>query len=434
MPRPDERELAARLARALDGDPSAEPDVAGLAVLLERATEPDRFELSEAEVETALAAARTRLESRGARRKRPPRIALAFAAAVAAAVVVLVVTFVQLPGVDVEGKALAALETGRILRLDERITPARRGTFPPSERLTWIDSREGRLYSIQLVRGEAAEITLVEPGRAVRYEPQRNLIVTGRDCRALEGCPLDPILLYRRALHDPRARSREVELRGLKVYRITLPVQELPGAVSVRQEALVDAKTFLPLRITWLERRGTGPFRPASTIEITSVKRIRRDSPELQGVFQVLPGEGTRVEQRLSSGHPLRLLGVRRLTSAEAARVNPPLRWLGSAFDGRKLQRLEEVRWNAGRAYRLRYRGLTVWNYTSVIPPDLVVGRLSAAVKTVPFLHGVARFYGSRSGHLVLELDVAGRSVAVVAPDLYKAQLLRVLRALKPLR
>ena len=109
------------------------------------------------------------------------------------------------------------------------------------------------------------------------------------------------------------------------------------------------------------------------------------------------------------------------------------MRWLGRSFDGRRLLAIEQIRWNSGSVYRLRYRGLTVWNYSAVIPPDLLAGRLEAEPKVVPFLHGVARFYGSRSGRLVLELQVGRRSVAVVAPDLYKSQLLRVLRALKPL-
>jgi hypothetical protein len=433
MRRPDDRDLAARLARALDGEPAAEPEVASLAAVLERAVEPARFEIAEEEVERALAAARPRLH----RSTRPPRIALAFGAAALAAAAVLAVTLVNLSGVDIESKALAALDRGRaILRLDERIAPARRGTFRPSERMTWFDPSTKRLYSIQLVHSQPLEITLAEPGRVMRYEPQRNLVVTGPGCRALENaCPVDPVLFYRRALASPgAARTKQTEVGGRKAYILTLPVQTLPGQVSVEQQVLIDAKTFLPRRIVWLERRGNGAFRPTSVIRITSVEHVSRQSPELAGVFQLALPDGVRVIQRVAPGKPLRLTGMRPLSPAAAARVRPPIRWLGRSFDGRPLRSIAEVSWNAGRAYRLRYRGLTVWNYTGVVPSELVAGRVGAAVKPIPFLHGVARFYSSRTGKLVLELDVGRRSVAVVAPDLYKEQLLRVLQALKPLR
>lgn len=433
MRRPDARDLAARLARVLDGEPAAEPEVASLAAVLERAVEPARFEVADEEVERALASARPRL----GRSTRPARIALAFGAAAVAAAAVLAVTLVNLSGVDIESKALAALDKGRaILHLEERIAPARRGAFRPSERMTWIDPRTRRLYSIQLVRSRPVEFTLAEPGRVMRYEPQRNLVVTGPDCRALENaCPVDPVLFYRRALVKPGSvRAKQTKVGGRKAYLLTLPVQTLPGAVSVEQQVLVDAKTYLPRRIVWLERRGNGAFRPASVIRITSIERVPRDSSELAGVFQLALPEGVRVIQRVAPGKPLQVTRMRQLTLAAAARVRPPLRWLGRSFDGRLLRSIDEVRWNVGKAYRLRYHGLTVWNYTGVVPSELVAGRAGAPVKSIPFLHGVARFYGSRTGKLVLELDVGRRSVAVVAPDLYKEQLLRVLRALKPLR
>jgi hypothetical protein len=436
MPPRDERELAARLALVLDGEPAAEPEVASLAAVLERATEPARFAVPDAEVERALAGARPRLLRGRERPNRPRRIVVAVAGVAVVAAGVLAVTLSNLPGVDIEGKALAALDGGGILRVDERIVPARRGTFPPSERMTWIDQRGGRLYSIHFVGGNTAEITLVEPGRIYRYEPQRNLVVTGRDCRALEGgCPIDPVAFYRRALLAPGGvRYEKTHVRGRPAYRLTLPIQKLPGAVSVEQRALVDAKTFRPLRIVWLERRGTAPLRPVSIIRFTSVVHIPRDSTELQGIFVLRLPQGTHIVQRRAPGRSLRLVGTRALSLSEARRVQAPLHWLGRSFDGRRLQGIERIRWNAGIAYRLRYRGLTVWNYRSVIPPDLVAGRIGAEPKVVPFLHGVARFYGSRSGRLVLELDTRGRSVAVVAPDLYKEQLLRVLKALKPLQ
>ena len=436
MSRRDEQELAARLARVLDGEETPGDELASLATVLERATEPARFEISEQEVEQALATVRPRLELRKHRRRRQPRLVLAFGTAAAAALAVLVVTFTQIGGLDVEAKALAALGgPGTVLHVDERIVPAVPGTFPVSTRTVWLDPGRHREAWGQVVRGIPIETTLVENGRVSRYLPEQNTVIVASSCLAFaSGCAevLDPVGFYREALRAPGiVKSKRERIGGRDVYRLTLPVQSLPDAVPIEQRATIDAKTYLPVEIDWLEQRPGEGLRVVTRILVTRVERL---SEEAAAEAFILPlSAGARIIQRAAPKAKLRLLGQRRLSLAEARGVVPKLLWLGDFYRGRTLLGVDQVRWNAGVAFRFRYDDITVWNYTSVIPPDLVAGRLAAPSKTLPAPLGVARFYSSRTGNVVAELERGGRSVAVVAPMLFKEDYFALIRGLRPL-
>lgn len=437
MFRRDERELAARLARVLDGEETPVDELASLATVLERATEPARLEISEQEVDQALATVRPRLER--PRRNRPqsqPRLVLAFGTAAAAAVAVLVVALTQLGGVDIEAKALAALGgPGTVLHVDERIVPAVPGTFPVSTRTVWLDPTHHREAWSQLVQGIPVETTLVENGRVSRYLPEQNTVIVGSSCLAFaSGCAevLDPVGFYREALRAPGlVRSKKERSGGRDVYRLTLPVQNLPDAVHIEQRATIDAKTYLPVEIDWLEQRPGKGLHVVTRILITRVERL---SEEAAAEAFILPlSADARVIQRAAPKTPLRLLGQRRLSLVQARGIAPKLLWLGDFYRGRRLLGVDEVRWNGGAAFRLRYGDITVWNYSRVIPPELVAGRLAAPSKTLPAPLGVARFYESRTGKVVAELERGGRSVAVVGPMLFKEDYFALIRGLRPL-
>jgi hypothetical protein len=425
--RRDDKALAAQLARALDGQERPQGDVAALVTVLERATEPARFEVARELVERELARARLRLGDAQRRYRRPaPRLALAFGAAAAAAVAIVVFTFLRVPGLDVEGKALAALGGGGILQIEERIEPAVPGAFPVSTRTVWFDPATHRQHSVQVSHGRTVEETLVEPGRVSRYLPGANLVIVAPSCRAFaSGCAdiVDPVAFYRRALKTEGVAKTK---REGGAYVLTLPVQTLPDAVRIEQRVTIDADTFLPKVIEWREQRPGGPLHPVSRIVIEQIRRLSPD--ELADPFHLSLLDSTRIEQRTVSKVPVRKLGTRSLSPAEARQVSPPLQALG------RPQAVEEIRWNAGTAYRLDYGGITVWNYRNVVPPRLVSNFLSGPAKVVPVGKLVARFYETRAGRWLVEVDTRSWSVAIEAPGEGKINIFRLAGMLKPLR
>jgi hypothetical protein len=407
--------------------------VAALITVLERATEPARFQVSAEEVEDELARVRPRLQPRRERERARPRLALAFGAVAVAAVAVLVFTFLRLPGTDVEAKALKALGGGgTILKIRERIEPVVPGTFPVSTRDVWLDLARGLELSVQASRGRQVEEMLVEPGRFSRYLPGERIVVVGSSCRAFaSGCAevVDPVAFYRRVLE---AQGVEKTKREGGVYLLTLPVQTLPDAVRIEQRVTIDAKTFLPTAIEWREQRPGGNLHAFSRIVIESVERFSFDQVENPFHLSSFPTD-TRIIQRTVSKEPLHKIGERRLSLSEARRVRPPLLWFGREYQYRPLSRIDEVRWNLGTAYRIRYGRVTVWNYTNVVPPELLASRLAMPSKLIPLGRNVAHFY-SVGSHIVTELDLPGRSVSVVSPYYLKEDFIRALRRLKPLK
>jgi hypothetical protein len=143
---------------------------------------------------------------------------------------------------------------------------------------------------------------------------------------------------------------------------------------------------------------------------------------------------GTKVEQRSVSGKELRKLGETRLTLAQARSLDPPLLWLGPEFAFRKLKSIERIDWNAGSAYRIRYGRVTLWNFRSVVPPPVLAARVSAPSKPVPVSGNVAHFYFTPGGLVAAEIDRGDYSVALLAPQYAKANILDAFGRLKPLR
>jgi hypothetical protein len=435
MFRREEQALAARLARALDGQERPEGDVATLVTVLERATETARLEVAADAVERELARVRPRLErgTRPARRRPSSRLALAFGAVAAAAVAIVVFTFVRVPGTDVEARALSALGgPGTFLEIHERIEPATPGLFPSSTRTVWLDSSRGLARWVQLSGGRRVEDVLVENGRMKRYLPGQRLLIVGSSCRAFaSGCAelVDPVAFYRRAL----AGSGTVEAkREGSVYRLTLPLQNLPDSVRIDQEVTIDARTYLPKLIVWRQQEPGGTMRPVSRIVIESIERVPRS--QIFDQFDLRIGSGARIEQRTTSGTLLRKLGQEKLTLGQARTLDPSLLWLGPEFQFRPLRSIDRIDWNAGSAYRIRYGRITLWNFSAVVPPAVLAARVSAPAKTIPIGRNVAHFYYTPAGRVAAEIDLSGRSVAVVAPTYTKLGVLRALERLKPLR
>jgi hypothetical protein len=435
VPPREERALAAQLDRVLDGQERADGELAALATVLELAAAPARFEVGEDEVEQALAAALPRKTSNTVSLGRRARPALALVAVTAvAAAVALVLT--RGSALHVEDPALAALGgPTSILRVIERVEPTKPGTFPVSVRVGWIDSGGQRIRWDDYVRGRRIAETLLERGRVTRYLLTQNVVIVGASCRAFaSGCAelVDPIELYRRALQRGAERTRRATLGMRRVFVLSLPVQTLADAVRIEQRVTIDARTYLPLQIEWVEeRRGAEPRSFARIV----VKRVREVPPEAANQAFQITAPGVRVVQRVAAGKGLKRLGQRRLALPEARRVRPALRWVGPDHLGRPLTAIDEIRWNAGKAYRLRYGALlTIWNYGNLVPPEIAANRYVPA-KVIALPDGrVARFYEAIDGRLVLELEGPARSVALIAPQFGKEDLFQTLQLLQPLR
>src|SRR3989442_14703229 len=125
----DERALALELDRALAGE-DAGAEARELAALLVAAAEPARFDVSDDELERALAGARP-----ARRRAQRPRIALVLAAALAAAAIAF--ALLRPAGLDVQARAAQALD--HTFYVVERVVPARRGLFVPTASTGYLD-------------------------------------------------------------------------------------------------------------------------------------------------------------------------------------------------------------------------------------------------------------------------------------------------------
>ena len=433
MRRREDRALAAQLDRVLDGRERAEGELATLASLLERAAAPARIEVPQDQVERALSAIRARLRKPVAF-LRPVLAGVAIGAGALAAVLVLVLT--RGSALHVEEPALAALGgPSSVLRVVERVEPTRPGSFPVSVRVGWIDARGKRMRWDDYVHGRRVAETLLEHGRVTRYLVTQGVVIVGTSCRAFaSGCAelVDPIELYRRALQGGSAHTRRTTLGTRTVYVLSLPVQTLPDAVRIEQRVTIDTRTYLPLTIEWIEKRpGAAPRSFARIV----VKRVLAVSPgAARSAFQVY-APGVRVVQRVTPGRVLRKLSERTIALPEARRLRPPLFWIGPEYLGQPLTRIARIRWNAGTAYRVRYGViLTIWNYGRLVHPEIVASRYAPA-KVIALPDGrIARFYQALDGRVVLELEGATRSIALIGPQLGKESLFDALRRVRALR
>ena len=418
MPRVDERDAARRLAAVLDGADPGDADLATVARVLRDAAAAARLDVADDEVERALERAgppagrvrRSRLRVAGA---------MLAAAAVIAAVIVLALPFTSAPvTVDVQARALAALgQRGAVLSVVEVVRPGPGQSFPTSLRTGWIDTAGERQRWTQSVGGTVVAETLVDHGRVTRYDPASGTAVVATSCAALaSGCAegVDPVAFYRRALaaSGPLPSSaRDVD--GRRVFRVVLPVQTLADRVRIVQVATIDAATYLPRRIEWRQVLAGGRERTFAEIVVRDIARADV-STEPPSVLDLELPPGTAITQVAAPGVPVRRLGERRLTVAEARALDPSPWWFGRAYRGRRLSEIALVRYTGGTAVRIRYGSTTIWTYGRVIPPPLLGAQVP--LKTIPLGGSIGRFYETRGGILVGERSIPSGTVAVESP------------------
>jgi hypothetical protein len=393
-------ELAAELTRA-----GAEPGEAlELAALLERAAEPARFDV---DVESALA--RVRPLPRARRVVRPALVVGALA--VAALLLVLALPLSRAPGTDVQARAVAAIGgENEVLHLTESIWTRIAGASQQQERDVWIDASRHRVSWTQSYDGSVTARGLVEPGRFAHYNARDDVLLVGTSCRALaSGCAelVDPVSRYRDALAAAKAPTAVRTTYGnRKAFRFILPLQS-----KVEQIAFVDAETFLPRLIEWVER-GT----VISTIELTDVERVARDdAPGAAFTLDVQPARTIRV---VPAGARL---GAERLTPAQARGAY----WLGP----KGLTVLRRVRFANGSAVEARYGSLSVWSYGPVVPPEILSGRFGQ-VKSLTVGGRPATFYYTAHGVAVVQEGTP--SVALLAPAIGKEEIFARLGRTRP--
>jgi hypothetical protein len=435
MRRGDDRLLARSLADALDGRAQPTGELEALVRVLEAAAAEARFDVPQAETEHALAAARPG----PVRRRRlllPAAVATGVAVALAAGLLLLSPSGSPTL-VNVQARALAVLGgPGSVLAVTERIVPGPAGGFTRSTRTGWIDAARGEArWTQRTADGTVIDETLVEHGRITRYDPVTGTAVIAGSCAALAtGCAsaVDPLTVYRRALQRVAATAAApVTLAGRPAYRFSLPVQELPDGVRIAQVVTVDARTLLPERIEWRERRPGGRVQTAAVIDIREVGAVARDQAPDDAFLLTLP-PGTAVTQLAAPGRPVRLLGTRRLTLADAHVLSPPLYWLGPRAAGRPLGAITLYRYNAGVAVRLRYGPLLVWDYGPVVPPPLLGNRL-VPVKQIVIGSRSVRVYSTLGGQLAVESDRPGGAVALIGPIFTKPAYFEAIAHLRPL-
>ena len=436
MPRVDDRDTARRLAAVLDGAEPGDADLATVARVLRDAAAAARLDLADDEVEEALERARPRAPQARAPRSRLRLAGLVLAVAVVlAAVIVLALPFTSAPvTVDVQARALAALgHRDTVLSVAEVVRPGPGRSFPTSLRTGWIDIAGRRQRWTQSVGGTVVAETLVDHGRVTRYDPASGTAVVATSCAALaSGCAegIDPVAFYRRALAASgplRGSARDVD--GHRVFRVVLPVQALADRVRIVQVATIDAATYLPRRIEWRQVLAGGHERAFAEIVVREIAQVDV-STESPSVLDLELPPGTAVTQVAAPGIPVRLIGERRLTVAEARALDPAPWWLGRTYRGRRLTDITLVRYTGGSAVRIRYGPATIWTYGRVIPPPLIGAQ--APLKTIPLGGSTGRFYETRRGILVGERSIPSGTVAVESPG--NASAYSALGVVRPMR
>src|SRR5438876_145602 len=244
-----ERVIAYHLARALDGEKTGVEEADSLALLLRDAAVSARFEVTAEETERALG----RITHRGNAAKHPSRRRLVIAAAIAAAAVIgfFALPESHAPGVDVSGRALAAINTPGPVQLTV-MRVSRPGGGDQLLRTDWVDLTNGRIRVQVEVDGRVVSEMLREPdGHVVSYQEGARLAVLAASCRSIVGgCSelVDPVDFYRAALTRAGAEDvQKITVGGRPAYRFRLSVQRGgPGVTAVAQVVTVEGTTFLP--------------------------------------------------------------------------------------------------------------------------------------------------------------------------------------------
>lgn len=428
-----DRVVAYHLARALDGEQTGVEEADSLALLLRDAAGAARFEVPVEETERALG----RIVPPGRALKRPGRRPLLVAAVIAAATLIgfFALPESHAPGVDVSGRALAAINTlGPVQQTVMRVSRA--GGGDQVVRTDWVDLNSGRIRVRIQVNGGLISDLLQEPdGRVVSYQEGAGRAVLAASCHAIAGgCSelVDPVAFYRTALAKSGAGEvQKTTLGGRPAYRFTLPVQHGgPGVTGVKQVVTVDATTFRPRRIVWQERAVGGTAQTVAVLDIVSIADIPQT--DQVGAFTLDIPAGVQLVQLDESGAQVGAPTVQGITLAQARQRFPHAYWLGPQFHGHPLSSVQELRWPSGTALRLRYGPLTLWSFDRVIPPDLLEGRV-LPVKILSQAGVTERFYSTVSGRLAAERDLPSGSLAAVAPSLEKLDLFDALARARPL-
>jgi hypothetical protein len=423
-----DRRTAVELAHILNGESAGDGEALALARTLTRAADAARTPLSDAEIERALATARTRLTRDRWRRSRGQRLAagLALAAVAVIAAILLASRLTNGPVVDVQARAISAIGRHAVLAVTERVS-ARSAAVTPSRRTGWF-APGGDARWTQTADGRTIAETLVLHGRVTRYDPRSHSAIVATSCRALASAcadAVDPVAAYRGALLSSPPGELSVSRRGAD-YLLTLPVQDHPGARRVTQVVTLESATFLPVRIVW-----QADGRTVAAIRVEQIAAVApRNVPP--GTFTLDLPPSTHVREVSSQG-PVRLLSTRAISVDQARSLRPRPLWLGGRFAGRALSRIELLRYSGGRAVRVSYGPTSVWTYTRVVPPALLGGRL-IPIKSAVFGRRLVRFYRSRHGLLVAEVDTTRATAAVVAPELAGTAIFTVGERLRPLR
>jgi len=380
----DERTLAMELDRALAGEAAAD-EARELAALLVAAAEPARVPVTDAELERALRATRPGLAPKRRWRVSPLLVA---PAAVAAAAVVAAVLLVRGPGSAVQARAARAVDA--TFFVVERIRPARPSLFPATDVSGYVDGRNGRAH---VRTGLSAETVVRSNGAVERWTAAGNVITFAPTCTVLPGgCSesLDPLALYLRTIETKGVRARRTHAG----YELTLRWGR------VEQTVVVDAVKYLPLRI--LSRQD------GKLVSTTTFVVLERQTAPVSGDAWVMSSHpGARVVELTPRGRRVRV------ESVSPARPTAGLRWLGPAYEGSRAK-VAEVRLTGGRAMRIRYGELDVWNYRRVAPPATLQGRTGAA-KVFAFDGGVVHAYFGPSQSQVAVASFGDRNVAVVS-------------------
>jgi hypothetical protein len=288
------------------------------------------------------------------------------------------------------------------------IRPARPGLFAATTSTGYLDPVRSRGHWHVTSGGKLVSETVVDGARVKRYDAADNVLTVAGSCRAFaSGCAevLDPLDLYRRALASGSAAAEQAGAD----WHLTLR-----GVANVEQIVTVDGATYLPKLIEWRENGAA-----VSTVEITTLERRTGVGADK---FTLDAHPGARVRLLTATGMPVRVLSRRATTVPRGAY------WLGARYGGRAARGID-VRTTAGRALRIEYGPVTVWNYDDYLPPEIVAGTTGFA-KTFPLPQGgVARTYFNASGLVVADVEIGGRRVAVVSPG--KVDIFNAVRTLR---
>lgn len=395
--------LAVELDRALAGE-STSSEARQLASLLVAASEPARFEVSDAELEQALA--RT---ARPKVRRRRSGLVSGVALAGAAVAAAIVAWQLRTPGTDVQAHAARAVNA--TFFVVEEVRPATQGAFPPTTISGYVDGSTGRVHArISSSSGVAAETVVKRNGTVERWVSSSNTVTVAPSCRELEAaCAdlLDPFALYVRAVESSVVTTR----RDGGTYRVTL------RRGHVEETAVIDATTFLPRRIEWRQN--------GRLYSVTRIAALERQaSPVSQDAWELSPHPGARVVQLNARGQRVRVLSVAPGT------VRRGDLWLGPSFEGHPA-RVDVVRLTGGSATRIRYGPLVVWDYRDVAPPAIAQNRvLPAKVFAIPG-GGVVHAYFGESATVVAEAEFGDRNAAVVSTGGDKEAAVRAVQQLR---